>query len=169
MVLRLPLLAGCAVCKRLGQPSQLHASCQLSLPACLTCALPAAAHCKLQGSSEEDGSDLEEGEEEEEEGEEDEAAHRAMLEAVTGGDAAAARKRRRAKEVVVTEAYPEAAYNLPAAGECNRAQALHSLLLLPTLALLHVRASTKRRPFPAPKGGSAAQCGAACQLWVPGR
>lgn len=45
-----------------------------------------------------------------------------MLEAVTGGGAAAERKRRRVQEVVVTEAYPEAAYNLPAAGEGHAAQ-----------------------------------------------
>lgn len=45
-----------------------------------------------------------------------------MLEAVTGGGAAD-RRRRKAKEVVVTEAYPESAYNLPASGGCCAAQA----------------------------------------------
>jgi hypothetical protein len=39
-----------------------------------------------------------------------------MLEAVTGGGAAAARRKRRVKEVVVTEAYPESAYNLAPSG-----------------------------------------------------
>ncbi|KAL4441441.1 hypothetical protein ABPG77_001945 [Micractinium sp. CCAP 211/92] len=64
------------------------------------------------GSSEEEG--LEDGSDEEgAEVEADEAAHAAMLEAVTGGGAAE-RRRRKAKEVVVTEAYPESAYNLPA-------------------------------------------------------
>lgn len=76
---------------------------------------------RLQGDSSEEeglgGGSEEEGSEEEEE-EEDAAAHAAMLEAVTGGGAAA-RRRRKAKEVVVTEAYPESAYNLPASGEAD--------------------------------------------------
>jgi hypothetical protein len=39
-----------------------------------------------------------------------------MLDAVTGGGAAD-KRRRRAREVVLTEAYPESAYNLPPSGE----------------------------------------------------
>lgn len=77
-----------------------------------------------QGASVEEGGSGDEDEDEEDEEElgaeeaaADAAAHQAMLEAVTGkGGAAAERRRRRAREVVVTEAFPESAYNLPAAG-----------------------------------------------------
>ncbi|PRW50835.1 U3 small nucleolar RNA-associated 14-like protein A [Chlorella sorokiniana] len=114
-----------------------------------------------QGSSEEEGSELdEEDEQEQEEGEEDEAAHQAMLEAVTGGGAAAARKRRRVKEVVVTEAYPEAAYNLPAAtgGELTVADLIAGLgdskaklgAARKTLERLEKKAAPVSAPLPGP-------------------
>lgn len=63
------------------------------------------------------GDDAGSGEEDEEGDEAAAARHAAMLEAVTGGGAAAARRKRRVKEVVVTEAYPESAYNLAPSGK----------------------------------------------------
>ncbi|KAI3427018.1 hypothetical protein D9Q98_006960 [Chlorella vulgaris] len=76
------------------------------------------------------GDDAGSGEEDEEGDEAAAARHAAMLEAVTGGGAAAARRKRRVKEVVVTEAYPESAYNLaPSAndGELTMADLIQGL------------------------------------------
>lgn len=110
------------------KPTPLHALLRSSPP---TRSRDSSPQGDIDESEEEgsSGSDTDEGVEGEEgpeggssgEEEDEEAAaarHAAMLEAVTtSGGAAAARKRRKAREVVVTEAYPESAYNLPAAGE----------------------------------------------------
>ena len=87
------------------------------------------------GEEEDYDSDLEEafaragaaGESDEEEEEEDmiqqladnddDDAREAMVRAVTGGKDASGKERRRRREVVVTEAYPESEFNLPAAGQ----------------------------------------------------
>lgn len=116
-------------------------------------------------------------EEEEEEGgsEEDEEAaaarHRAMLEAVTtGGGAAAERRKRRARDAVVTEAYPEAAYNLPPSSEQRLDPSLRWLPLhAPPARAASVSAVVGRRPPPAqahttgelfpPRRRTAAGCG----------
>ena len=70
------------------------------------------------GEEESDEDDLEDAEDFEDDDEQDQdAAHDAMVRAVTGNEGAAANKdRRKKREVVVTEAYPESEFNLPAAG-----------------------------------------------------
>ncbi|PSC76740.1 U3 small nucleolar RNA-associated 14-like protein A isoform A [Micractinium conductrix] len=122
-----------------------------------------------EGASVEEGGSGDEDEDEEDEEElgaeeaaADAAAHQAMLEAVTGkGGAAAERRRRRAREVVVTEAFPESAYNLPAAaagGELSVADLIAGLgdskaklgAVRKTLERLEKKAAPVSAPLPGP-------------------
>lgn len=66
---------------------------------------------QAEGSSDDD---LAEGKSEDEG---DAEAHEAMVRAVTGGVADAKRAKQRKRDVVVTEAFPESEFNLPAAGK----------------------------------------------------